>query len=273
MTTRAVEPLSFPDIAPAEVDGAKPDLKWIDPATLRIDDAYQRGLSERSVRLIRRIVSEWSWLAFKPPICVEVDGALHVIDGQHTAIAAVTHGGLGKIPVMAFAGANSEDRSAAFVRHNRDRIAVTPTQLHAALLAAGDEDAQTVDQVCARAGIRILRNPPAFGKFQPGETLSATTIRGLCNRRFAIGARQVLEVCAGAMLAPVSAAHIKAVEMLMFAPEYAGELSAEKIGLLMRLMGDDLITEAKRFSAEHKVPQYRAMASVLFMNRKRRAAP
>ncbi len=66
----------------------------VKPSTLLVDERYQRGLSERSIKLIRKIVSEWDWRAFKPPVVVDVGAGLEVIDGQHTAIGAATHGGM-----------------------------------------------------------------------------------------------------------------------------------------------------------------------------------
>ncbi len=267
--TRQISALDFPDLTPAEINTAMPELRMVQPAILSVDDRYQRGLSERSIRLIRKIVAEWDWRAFKPPVVVEVDDRLEVIDGQHTAIAAVTHGGIALIPVLVVEAERQETRASAFVRHNRDRITVTATQLHNAMVAAGDDEAMTVDQVCGRAGIKVLRNPPSFGRFNPGETLAVTTIRALVNRRHAKGAREVLEVCAKAGLAPVSAAAIKAVEYLMFAPEYKGELEAERIAMVLSAGRSTIDDEAARFAAERKVPLWRALASVIFMSRRK----
>ncbi|MBB4063660.1 DUF6551 family protein [Gellertiella hungarica] len=268
--TRAIAPLTLPDVIPCQVTTSPPELRLVAPTALSVDDSYQRGLSERSIKLIRKIVSEWSWTAFKPPVVVEVDGRLDVIDGQHTAIAAVTHGGIETIPVLVVQAASQETRASAFVRHNRDRIQVTATQLHNAMVAAGDEDAVTVFQVCERAGIKILRNPPAMGKFQPGETLAVSTINMLVNRRHAAGARKVLDVCAATNAAPVPAHMIKAVEHLMHAKEYQGEIDPDRISSVIVAKGASLDNEAQRFAVERKVPFWRAYASVIFMNRKAR---
>ncbi|WP_371813564.1 DUF6551 family protein [Ensifer sp. ENS07] len=266
---RAIEALEFPDVSPADVRTAPPAVRMVRPGELWVDEAYQRGLSERSVRLIRKIVSEWDWTAFKPPVVVEVDGRLQVIDGQHTAIGAVTHGGIEEFPVLVVHAEKQELRASAFVRHNRDRISVTPTQLHTAMVAAGDEDALTIKQVCERAGIVILKNPPPFARFKVGETLAISTIASLVSRRHAAGARKVLEVCVKGGAAPVSAGLIKAVEHLLNAKEYAGEIEAERISALISVRLPDLEKEAKRFAAERKVPMWRALASVIYMNRRK----
>ncbi|MER9355528.1 hypothetical protein NKI61_19860 [Mesorhizobium sp. M0514] len=267
--SRQIAALQFPDIVPAAITTEPPEMRLVPPASLSVDEKYQRGLSERSVKLIRKIVTEWDWRAFKPPVVVEVDGELQVIDGQHTAIGAVTHGGIDLLPVLVVKAAEQEARANAFVRHNRDRITVTPTQLHNAMVAAGDDSAVTIAQVCARAGVTILRNPPSFAKFKPGETLAITTIGGLVSRRHAKGAREVLEICAKSGAAPVAAATIKAVEHLLFAAEYKGEMLPDRIALILSAHASTIDQEAARFSAERKVPLWRALASVIYMNRRK----
>nr|WP_185985613.1 DUF6551 family protein [Aureimonas mangrovi] len=265
---RAIEPMSLPDLAPAAVPEWRPEFRWVDPRILLVDDAYQRGLSSRSVSLIRRVVGQWSFAAFKPPVVVDVEGSLHVVDGQHTAIAAASHPEIVTIPVMVIEAAAANARADAFVRHNRDRIAVTPMHLHHAMVLAGDEDAQTIAQVCERAGATILRHPPN-GRYRVGDTMAVGSIRSLVERRHAMGARRVLQLCVEAGLAPIAAGHIKAVERLLFAKEYAGTISEATIkaalGDLSRIERD-----AARFAAEHRVPIWRGLASVIFQGRGRR---
>lgn len=267
--TRMISALRLPDVVPCKITTAMPELRLVDPVTLYVDETYQRGLSERSVKLIRKIVSEWDWTAFKPPVCVEVEGRLEVVDGQHTAIGAATHGGIKQLPVLVVKAISHETRANAFVRHNRDRIQVTATQLHNAMVAAGDDDAVTIAQVCERADIAILRNPPPMGKFKPGETLAVSTIKSLVNRRHAAGARKVLDICRATKAAPVPAHMIKAVEHLLFQREYEGQIDGERIALVIGAKGETLENEAKRFSAERKVPFWRAYASVIFINRRK----
>ena len=266
---RPIEALQMPDAKPAEITTSPPIMRMVPPASLFVDETYQRGLSDRSVRLIRKIVDQWDWRAFKPPVVVDVDGKLQVIDGQHTAIGAVTHGGIAEIPVLVIEADAIAARANAFVRHNRDRIQVTPTQLHSAMVAAGDEDAKTVAQVCERAGVHVLRNPPAFGKFKSGDTLAIVTLRELVNRRFAAGARRVLDICVKTGVAPISADLIKGVEHLLYAPEYKDEIDDTRIVQVLSAHASTVDQEASRFAAERKVPRWRALASVVFMNRRK----
>lgn len=261
---RRIESLSLPDITPGGDVGDEPRFSRVDPKALLVDETYQRNLSEQSIRLIRRIVSEWSWTAFKPPVVVETDTGLHVIDGQHTAIAAATHPGISEIPVMIIKADAQTDRAEAFVRHNRDRIQISQTQLHFAMVAAGNDEALTLQQVCERAGARILKQPPAQGRFKVGDTMAIVALRGLVNRRHAKGAREVLQACVEGQLAPVSANALKAVETLLFDPEYSGNVSSVDLATVIREEGAQLEKSVALFAAEHGVPLWRAMVAVLF---------
>lgn len=266
---RPVKAIGMIGVEPKLADGALPEFRQVTPSELLVDEAYQRGISERSVTLIRKIVGDWDWRRFKPPVVAETPEGLEVIDGQHTAIAAASHPMITTIPVMVVAASEREGRAKAFVAHNRDRINITPTQLHNAAVAAGDEDAMTVSQVCDRAGVTILRNPPPQGVFKPGETVAVSTVRAMVNRRGAMKARIILQALAEAKCAPVSAAHVKAVEMLLHEDGYAGEVEAADITTAIIAMGDEAEQEARVFSAAHKVPLWRALGVVLFKRSRR----
>ena len=79
----------------------------------------------------------WDWNQFKPPVCVEDDDLrLHVIDGQHTSIAAATHNALqnftvpkqnseriGRIPVIVVEASSIEARAKAFIGQTPSALA------------------------------------------------------------------------------------------------------------------------------------------------------
>jgi hypothetical protein len=111
----------------------------VDPSTLIVEVGYQRDLSGKSLRLIKNIVANWDWAKFKPPVCAYSPDGLFVIDGQHTAIAAASHPGIKKIPVMVVHRPDIEDRAAAFVSQNMNRVAMSPLQIFHAQLVAGDK--------------------------------------------------------------------------------------------------------------------------------------
>ena len=99
---RRVAALHLPDAVPNALPPERPDVRWVDPRSLLIEGDYQRDLSRKSVDLIRRMATGWDWAAMKPPICAETaDGALVIIDGQHTAIGAASHPAVSEIPAPA----------------------------------------------------------------------------------------------------------------------------------------------------------------------------
>ncbi len=271
-TLRRVAALELGDGPFGEPLGATPTVQWVSPTELFVDETYQRNLSKRSIMLIRRIVGAWDWRRFKPPIVAQTDAGFEVIDGQHTAIAAATHPNIDRLPVMVVNASERATRAGAFIGHNRDRIAITSTQMYFAALTAGDEDAMTIEQVCQRARVTVLKYPPPNGYFEPGQTVAVTAIARLVERRGAMRARQVLEVLTQADAAPVGAAGIRATELLLFDGEFAGQIEPGEITMTLMALGESAEHEARLFAVTHKVPYWRALASVLFRRRRRAAA-
>lgn len=267
---RSIRPIGLTGLEPAMAIVALPVFEWVPPSSLLVDEAYQRNLSERSIKLIRKIIENWDWRRFKPPVCARTSRGLEVIDGQHTAVSAASHPAIDQIPVMVVEAAEQADRASAFMGHNRDRLNITKMQLHYAAAAAGDEDAQTIDQVCARAGVRMLRSTPANGVFKPGDTIAVAAIGQLIRQRMPIKARQVLEILVQAGCAPVAAGQIKAVDALLHDAEYAGEVVADDLVSAILKLGSDADRQAAVFAATHKVPQWKALAITYFRKARRR---
>lgn len=262
MTLRSISAFVFPDVTPSKIESSPPVYREVSPLDLYVDETYQRNLSRRSIGLIKRILAGWDWRAFKPPVAVDVEGSLHLIDGQHTALAAACHPEIARIPVQVV-DADETQRAEAFVRHNRDRISVTPVQLHHAMRAAGDSGAQAVDRVCNRAGITIVRSTQAHS-WSPGETMSVSTIAALIKRQGEESAVRVLRACVDAKLAPVSTSAILAVEALVTGDEYRGEISAGDVATILRRMGAEADRAARIEAARVKVPVWRGLATVIF---------
>lgn len=261
---RPVKAIGLIGVEPGMADCGAPVFEDVDPLTLLIDGAYQRGLSDRSLLLIRKIVRNWDWRRFKPPIVARTDHGLEVIDGQHTAIAAATHPAISAIPVMIVGAVDQQSRAKAFVGHNRDRLGLTPMQMHHAALAAGDDDALTIDQVAGRAGAVILRSMPGNGVWKPRETVAVTAIGALINRRGAQKARICLQVLADADCAPITTGQLKAVEMLLNEPEYADALEPADLTSAIIALGEQAAQDAAVFAAAHKLPLWRALGVTWF---------
>ncbi len=257
---RRIVALTLPDVTPAVVNTSEPEARWVAPTELLVDEAYQRNLSEGSVRLIRRIVARWDWRRFKPPIVVETEDGLEVIDGQHTAVAAASNPEVSRIMVVVVAAAASAERAAAFIGHNRDKLAISTLQMHKAAVAAGDEEATAIAKVCTLAGVRILSLPPTHGQYKPRDTVALHAIATLVRQRQPLRARDILHVLAEADLAPVSADAIKAATHLMTGEEYRETFKAEDLTVTIRRLAGEAVRTAKVFAATHKVPVWRGLA-------------
>lgn len=268
MSIRPIMPIEFDDLVPRIPTTARPRFEHVDPRSLFVDESYQRSISERGRRQIRKIIGEFCWTRYKPPICsysiTEGKTVLLVIDGQHTAIAASSNPNVQTIPVMIVDAPETTAQAAAFVGQNTDRIAVSSLHLFQASLIAGDEDALTVDQVCQRAGVRILKSPPGTSKYGPGETTAIVTIERLVRQHTAPAARRILEVLAKADLAPITGHHIRAAEFLMCDKDHRSRFEPEDLSKAIGELFLSAEDEAKALSHAHRWPFWKGLAVVWF---------
>ncbi|NBU29216.1 MAG: hypothetical protein EBS42_13675 [Caulobacteraceae bacterium] len=272
-----VRPLpNLDELKPGAIPTGPPIFEDVDPASLLIEERYQRDLSDRSIALIERIIQNWDWRRFKPPVVAFADGGLQIIDGQHTAIAAASHPDIDLIPVMIVDAPALADRALAFVGHNRDRLQVTAMQLHHAAVAAGDEDALTLEQVCLRAGVNLVRSCYGGYDWKVGDTVAIGAIRSLISKHTPMRARRVLQALVAADRAPVSAPEIKAAELLLTGSEYVERLGgleegATELASVIRRLGANAARDAKVFSTAQCVPFWKALAITWFKACKKKA--
>ncbi|MEZ2410685.1 hypothetical protein AB6806_28220 [Bosea sp. RCC_152_1] len=266
-TARPIKPLALPNVPRARV-GPRPHIMRLDPAELWVDGLYQRDLSPKSLKLIEKLVREWDWRRFSIPVVAKVDGAWHVIDGQHTAIAALSHGGIGEIDVMVVETDAVGDRAEAFLGHNRDRIAVTTGELFFAAAASGDEDVHTALSVCQRAGATVLRNPSPGRPFRPGEIIAVAALMKLIKRRSAMQARIVIETLVKAQLAPISAEMINAIDAIFHSPMY-GDVEPDAVVEALARFGGVIAPKAVELSLAKKIPRARALAVIIYQHTKK----
>lgn len=258
---RPVAPLpNLSKLAQSEKN-SPPTLMWVKPTELYVDETYQRNLSRKSIGLISRIVQNWNWSHYKPPIVVKDEDSdrFFVIDGQHTAIAAASHPKIDKMPIMVIDADTIAERARSFISHNRDRVAILPTQLHYSSIVAGDAAALEVDKVCTEAGVKILRTPPANGQFRPGETVALSTIRALIRNYGAENAVSVLSILRDAERAPVRADEMKALAIAII----ENGLSRDDLSrTIAALPYDAAIKDAREVAASSFLPMSEALASV-----------
>lgn len=270
MTThRPIAPIAINGFEPGGTTRAYPIFEDVDPCTLLVDEGYQRDSSERSLKLVRKIVAGWDWAKFKTPVAVLADAGLELIDGQHTAIAAATHPDIAKIPVMIVEVPERKERAEAFIGQNMNKVAVTSAQLHVAAVAAGIGEAQAIELVCREAGVTIMRAQPGAGRWKPAQTIAVTAIGALIRGRSENVAVRVMSCLARAGLAPINQLHIKAADMLLNVDEYSSQITSETLTATIQTMGPKIDSEAALFRAAHpSTPAWKAMAIVWFKNRR-----
>lgn len=238
---RRIKPIPLAGLKPATFDGARPELKWLPPTDLLVDATYQRDLSERSIRLIRKLIENFSWNRMKPVIAVQVGPAsIHIVDGQHSAIVAASLG-IPVVPVYIVTAETVDERARAFVGHNSDRVAVSSFDIYRALLASGDLDAVDVDNVCRRARVRI-RNISPSSAVAEGDTAAIGIVRALVKRRGVIPARKVLECLVKAKRAPITAAEIQAAEQIICVDR--ADVDLEALTAVIRIEGSEGLAKA-----------------------------
>ena len=263
MTKRPIAPLSLPGVIPEPPLGGRPELTWMPPTDILVQERYQRSLSEGSRRLITSIVRGWDWRRYRPAICAYTDDGIEAIDGQHSLIAAATLG-IPEVPVIVVEAAAIESRAELFVAVNADRLALTEAQLHAAKVLSGDPEAVRISTMCKIFGIRLLRVPPPRGAYKPRDSMAFRTIASLLRRYEQADVERILAAIAETDAAPISAVLLKAAEHLLTNPEFASEVDPGLITAAAASLPEFGDAEAKLFAATHCVPMWRAFASVWF---------
>lgn len=249
---RKVEPVDLMEMTPNQVTHAPPEALWLAPTDLWIDGRYQRNLSRESLRLILKIVTNWSWQKFKPPVVTRDDeGRYCIIDGQHTSIAAATHPDIIRIPVMFIPISSLEEAALAFIAHNTDRVLVTPFARFRARLAANDRIAIDMKELLGKINI-VMK--PYTGVSGAGESMepNQTSATAELERRFVqLGDARFYEMMskiAECGFKPIRREHIVAFYELMYGEHKQG-ISPELLVEVVRSLSDvDALMNARRMS-------------------------
>lgn len=193
--------------------------------------------------LIRRLVATWDWNCFKPLSVAPCDtGALYeIVDGQHVAIAAVTHGSIELLPCLVLDAATRAKRSAAFVGINSDRIPLTPFALYRGRLMAGEPLAVQIDGALQASGCSLLETL-RYDIDYPAGTLACVSSLGLIIRTHSAEIlTQALQLARAASWAPIPSTALKALSQIL-ASQMA--TAAELGPVLEDRSGDDLVDAA-----------------------------
>lgn len=192
--------------------GPRPEVRWVAPTDLWVDAAYQRDLTPRSVKLIKRGCMGFSWARMQWPKGVLVEGKIHLINGQHTAVMAAILG-IPEIPVVVDGVSSVESRATAFVSLNQDRVGMTAFDLHRAGVAAGIPEDLAMEEVLTASCSRV-RLMSQTTRARPGDTSAVTTVRRMVERRGVKFGIRVMRAFVMAKIGPISASELQAAEML-----------------------------------------------------------
>jgi hypothetical protein len=148
--------------------GQRPSLEFRPVADLQIDLAYQRSIDTgQSAGLIKRIAREWDWSLCQPlAVARRDDGGLFVIDGQHRLAAARQRGDIYDLPCIIAPSTSVDDEARHFVALNKQRRPLTALELHRAAVAAGNEEAQVIENALLFAGLSMAPHTKNSG-WQP----------------------------------------------------------------------------------------------------------
>lgn len=255
---RRIHALDLPDVVRPDL-GETPELIWVEPTSLWVDPTYQRDLSNNSRKLLKKIVKEFSWNRMKPPVATRAEsGEIHLIDGQHTAIAAATLK-LPKIPVFLVAAGALHERARSFVAHNTDRTTVSPLAVYRALLAAKDPEAMTCEAVLQKAGVtfRILNQ---VVETRIGDTGAVGAVQALVKDQGPMRARIVLETLVKGECVPISTAHIKAANHMLWLED--PRITADTLWPAILAEGEEALRRAQITARHRKTQTWRMLAEL-----------
>lgn len=226
-TLRRLRPFILPKSKERKNPGPAPQPLLLKLTQLRINDDYQRQLSRDSTRMGVKIASEFDWELYHLPVVSptgdtdEVTGLpiYEVLDGQHTAIAAVTNGHIREL--WCWPGRPDENlasRAESFEKLNTQRTAITPVELFWASVSANKEEALEVVAACRNTGASVIKRPKPYGDMHVGETICVDPLMKLARKGGKIYVERILRICMNLRLSPISKIWILTLEDLLFKP-------------------------------------------------------
>lgn len=210
---RPLMPVALRDDQECNIAGEDPEIIWVALNRLFISDDYQRDLAQPSMMMIRRIALNWDWNKFKVLSLAPspIEGYYEVVDGQHSAIAALTNGSIKLLPGCLNKSPHLKEKAEGFIGINKNRIRLSPNAIFNAQIAAQDENAVSVYIALQSCGIKILDVPPYKNAWKVGETMALASIQGIYTRGDMTFLKRVLSICTRAECAPIGATLLKAL--------------------------------------------------------------
>lgn len=199
------------------IPGAAPEIQFLEPRQLVINEDYQREVSNAGRRQIKKMAQHWDWASFKAPSVARTEdpNLFEVVDGQHTAIAAATNGNIPFLPCLVMDAETLSQKAAGFLGINRSRIALTPAAIYTAQVAAQDGDAIAVECAMSDAKAHLLALPPSNGAYMVGDTMAIGTMLTITKARGQSRLTALLRIGVGARAMPISSCLLKALDIAL----------------------------------------------------------
>lgn len=255
---RLVRPIEILD-EKAPIITKMPEMLLVSPTDLWIEESYQRDLNKQSMAHIRHITINWDWNAYKAPNCFVIPEGLACADGQHTAIAAASRG-IERIPVLVGGEATLQQRAAAFVAVNRDRLKMTQYQIFHGEVTAGDEKAKNILAVVRKAGGDVPRYNAGKQYSRPGWITAIRELYRIYTRSPALLDRTV-RICVQTNICPIQQTLFSGVREILDHPIYrdVAKLPDERIVLAIKEIRN-LEGRALHYAAEKGISRFRGAA-------------
>lgn len=269
---RRLDPVDFKQPVETNNPGQPPVIMNVEIWRLFVNDEYQRDISRKGQKHILQMATNWDWEKYTPISIVVADQAVlddvkdtvyEVVDGQHQVIAAATNGNVHLLPAILKQSKSLKEKADAFVGINK-RVAIPKFHQYNTALAAGDENAISVNCALSFSKCTLLEYPKTRDTYKPGETLALAAMQSIVRSDGEQALTRILRIGRAAEVAPISAGLIKALSFLIKSPDDAEEVDQKLVTHLKVFGAARLELEAKAHSTDGKA--YDTMAEHMFMN-------
>ncbi len=270
-STRPITPIALPaKMVPAIITQDRPDIRMVRTSDLRVELAYQRDLSRKSITLIRKIIAEFSWAKFRMPICAEDEGeptVLNVIEGQHTAIACASHPQLQMIPVAIAEADTVAKRAEAFIALNRDRVVMSPLQVFHAQIAGNDPQACDIFRIACETGVTIPRSVKNKTEYDNATVTAISKIERIYVIAGPAGLARMFRIIKLSGVTLVATTLIEGLRLLLCEGAFKATASLPDAEIARRIAAFvDIEKQATAFGASTGQNRYRAFARLVATN-------
>ncbi|MFZ4605173.1 MAG: hypothetical protein ACOYM5_02845 [Caulobacter sp.] len=219
-----IQPLAAANSLTRNPIAPPPKICWIGVDRLMVDVSYQRAIGRQGRANIQRLVEGWDWNCYKPLSVAPVEdrgGYYEVIDVQHSAIAAATHGSIEMLPCVVLVAADRAAKAKAFLGINRDRVTLTAYALFRAKVAAGDPVAVDVARSLERCGATLVESLQAIpdDDFRVGLTAAVGALTSITKRHTGVRLRRLLTIAVKGEALVINAGLLMGLNVIVERPD------------------------------------------------------